>query len=235
MTPRPLSPEERMIASYLAGGGLHSALQLKSHVFDDDESEHDDDVLKIKLPKEKLMSLSKHSEEHDNMKSHPLLGNLGHLLSKPMQIGAGGFAGFQHSSKMYEDMEHAHLKKELAKAEKEYLDALGQVKQSSDTSTPNVDSFVRGIVAMATSSLEDIEKEAKDDMADGSFKRMVKDNVLTPAYNNTPFLKPTVDTTKALATGSTLASALTVYLLKQKMDKAKSGGGTPSRIEIEPV
>jgi hypothetical protein len=231
LTQRPLSPEERLVASYLAGKGLYGALQLKNQAFDDDGVEPESDVLKIKLPKEKLMSFDKMSEEHEP--DNHLIGNFHSMLKNPLAIGMSGLAGFTHGSKLYEDMEKQHLDDEMSKAEKEYLDLLGQIKHSSDNSTPCVDAFVTGMVSIASASPEEIEKEAnqQDDMSDGSIQRMFGD-MASPVTN---LFKPVTDTAKGLTTASTLGSALAVYMLKQKMDAGKQHSSNPQRIEVEAI
>jgi hypothetical protein len=227
LTERPLSPEEQMIASRMAGSGLYSALQLKQLMFNNDDKEPESEVLKIKLPKDKLMSFDKKGNDQNH-----LIGNLHHIVKDPISMAVNGISGFSESSKMYDDMERAHLDKEMSKAEKEYLDMLGQIKHSSDTSTPNVDAFITGMISIASSSPEDIEKEANNhEYADGSIKRMFGD-LASPVTN---LVKPVTDTAKGVTAGTTLASALAVYMLKQKMDSGSHHSESPSRIEIEGV
>jgi hypothetical protein len=232
-TPRPLSPEERLVASYRAGQGLYSALQLKNQVFDAPE-DPEDDVLKLKLPKSKLEGIAKHSSFDPSESQRGLHGKMvnhfGKALSTPVTIGVGGLAGFHGAAKDYEHHERKHLEGELNKAEKEYLDLLSQVKVSSYQDTPCVDAFCRGMASMAISSPADIEKAAKDDMADGSIKRLLGDTL-------SPIAAP-YHAAKHLAVGATtataLSAALATYMLKQKADR-KQDGQAPSRIEIEPV
>jgi hypothetical protein len=238
LTERPLSPEEQMIASRMAGSGLYSALQLKHILFSDEDKEPDSDVLKIKLPKDRLMSFDKKGNDQNH-----LIGNLHHMVKDPLTMAVHGVSGFTHSQKLYDEMERKHLDEEMSNAEKEYLDMLGQIKHSSDNSpTPLVDAFVTGMVSIASSSPEDIDKVAAEiedlpklaadhEHADGSIHRMFGD-LASPVTN---LFKPVTDTAKGVTAGTTLASALAVYMLKQKMDEGKHHNDSPQRIEIEGV
>jgi len=222
-----------MQAAVMAGSGFYSGLQLKNQVFDQ-PSDEEDNVLKLRLPKDKLKGIAKQSDQKPLAReAHSQLNNyLGKTLAKPITIGVGGMVGFHGAAKQYEDTERKHYQGELDKAEKEYLDLLSHVKTSSCDNTPLVDAFCHGIVSMAISSPQEIDKVAKeDDMADGSMKRVLGDAL-------SPIAAP-YHAVKNMAYGglaaATLGSAGTVYLLKQKFDKAKGDGKAPTRIEIEGV
>lgn len=233
---RPLSPDEKIIASYLAGKGLYSGLQLKHLMSDAGKEVEEPEVLKLKLPKSRIQKMSNEKvKEITNIDTNnPVMKTLRHKYMPNHVTGLasslmGGFAGFNDASSLHEKLENEHYKHELANAEKEYLDALTKVKVGSDN-TPNLDAFCRGIVNTISKTSEEIEKKAKDDMADNSIKRVIG-KIISPVTNK---LKPIKDTAKAVTFGIPLTSALAVYMLKNKQKQESEPAKPPTTVELVP-
>lgn len=284
---RPLSPDERFQYAEHAGQGLYSALQLYHMMKSKPVSVDESNILKIKVPKEKLqkeaglgemvMSLVSKLKKpatsaavkpvSDYWKNNPykpgglppfaahtkvsndrflidaandqghksfpqnLKNVLGPHIAPIALSGMGFMNGFNNEKSTYDELERSHLQKQLDHEEKQYLHLLSRIKTSAET--PLVDAFVRGVLKTATSSEKEVaDKIAVDDAADGSLRQLFHDTVFSQVKK--PFAH-VVNTAKKLHEGMLLSSAITAFMLKQKLFDKPQSQHTPSRVEIVPV
>lgn len=158
-----------------------------------------------------------------------LHGVLGPFLGNVATQGLGAYNGFKNEHELYDKMESGHLQKQLDHAEKEYLRVLSQIKTSS--ATPRVDSFVRGVLKVATSDEQEIAKMAETDPAEGALRNLFNDAITSRVRK--PF-DPAINFAKKLHEGTLLSSAIGTFLLRQKL-QGQAPQSTPTRIEIDPV
>lgn len=228
MTDRPLTPQERLLASQLLGSGVFSALQLKHELANVGKEQHPDNVLNIKLPRAQLMG-GMDKESSEQTEEHGLVGSGLNFLKTPLTTLLGATSGFKNSAGLYEQMEQKKIQQELDHAEKEYLHTLQRIK-TSEASTPLVDALCVGLA----SSLDPNEKIAKDDdvdIADGSLKRVLMSG-LHPLKK--PF-QPAIDTAAGGGMATTMALALLAYQMRNKGDHESNEVSPPTRIDLQPI
>ena len=151
----------------------------------------------------------------------------------PLKLLVGGQSGFRDAKKDYYMRQRENINKELAHAQREYIDLLGKIKTGSaeDAATPYVDAFCNGI---AHTTL--FGKEASDedvDMSDDSMKRMMG-GVMSHAKK--PF-QPIVDTAASGLLGTGTGAAYLTYLLRKTMREEPEKymqEGLPTRVELQP-
>lgn len=234
-TPIPLAPDERQQASELFGRSLFSAIQLAKEnemrqrmlakKYDD---EGEAGVLKIPIP-QALMPQQKVAE--NSFEVPGLLSRAVRLQSHPIQLLAGGQQGFGDAKKDFYMDEKARIHKELAAAQKEYIDLLSRIK-TGEEATPCVDAFCNG---MAHEAIFEKEASVADDTAveEGSVRRLLGE---AGGILKKPF-QPAIDTAASglLSTGA--GAAYLTYMLRKKMREEPDNymnEALPTRVELEP-
>lgn len=168
-------------------------------------------------------------EEHEP----GIFGRAFKAQQNPLKLLVGGQAGFRDAKKDYYMRQRENINKELAHAQREYIDLLGKIKTGSaeDTATPYVDAFCNGI---AYTTLFGKEASHDDvDMADDSMKRMMG-SVMSHAKK--PF-QPIVDTAASGLLGTGTGAAYLTYLLRKTMREEPEKymqEGLPTRVELQP-
>lgn len=168
-------------------------------------------------------------EEHEP----GIFGRAFKAQQNPLKLLVGGQSGFRDAKKDYYMRQRENINKELAHAQREYIDLLGKIKTGSaeGAATPYVDAFCNGI-AHATL----FGKEASDedvDMSDDSMKRMMG-GVMRHAKK--PF-QPIVDTAASGLLGTGTGAAYLTYLLRKTMREEPEKymqEGLPTRVELQP-
>ena len=162
-----------------------------------------------------------------------LLARAVKMQQNPMRMLMGGQSGFRDAKKDFYLQQRANIQKELAQAQKEYIDLLSQIKTGSEleSDTPCVDAFCSGITQAAlfgkTASAEDV------DISDDSAKRFMREamgKIMSP-------VRPAVDTAASGLLGTTGGTAMLTYLLRKEMRRQPDKymeGTLPSRVELQP-
>jgi hypothetical protein len=219
MTKRPLSPEEKLMHSYIAGKGLYSAVQLKNYLTSSPPKEEEDKFI-IKIPKERLQ----HAKKAD------FQGTLMPFVS--------AIKGFKEKEDEHIKFHKNHLQKQLDQAQDEYLKALMSEKKASieKESTPHVDALCMGMLTV-------LEKKAENEtISDGSLLRSLGNighSALHPVTKHLPTSDDVVN--KGLnfvgkGVEKTLpVSVLAMYLLRKNQEKKELPSESPLNVQIQAI
>jgi hypothetical protein len=234
-TDLPLSPEEAQEASNLFGRSLFSAIQLAKEkelrkVLEKKYSGFDDaNVLRIPLPAELMPSAKVAEDASDGFLSRALK-----LQDHPVRSLLASQQGFSDAKKDFYNSEKARIHKELARAQKEYIDTLHRIKtgaEKAELSTPCVDAFCNGMAYQVM-----FEKEAADpndtDIEDGTIMRLLAQ---AGGLAKRPF-QPAIDTAASGLLGTGAGAAYLTYMLRKNMREPRDlpEEQLPTRVELEP-
>jgi hypothetical protein len=162
-----------------------------------------------------------------------LVGRALNTQNNPVRLLAGGQQGFHDARREYFMKQRENIQQELQDAQKEYIDLLSKIKtaESSEDSTPCVDSFCNGIAYAAL-----FGKKASDedvDISDDSVSRLIGD-LLGAAKR--PF-QPAIDTAAGgLLNTGVGAAYLTHQLRKELRNKPHdyTAEQLPTKVELQP-
>jgi hypothetical protein len=167
--------------------------------------------------------------EHDESSS--MLARALSTQSDPIRMLIHGQQGFRDSRQNYYTQQKEQTEKELAIAQKEYIDLLSRIKTGSENNTPCVDAFCNG-VAYATL----FGKKAADsdvEIESGSVNRLLGD-LLRKARQP---LQPAIDTAAGGLASTAAGTAYLTYLMRKRMreqpDKFMEDQ-LPTRVELQP-
>lgn len=224
-TPIPLSPDEAYLASRLFGGSLFSAIQLSRELERAKQMEKEkgmEDVLRIPIPMSKL----KTAEDTEP----GIIGRALRLNRSPIRFIAGAEHGFNDARHAYLMAEKAEIAKQIAQAQRDYLQTLEQMKTAEET--PCVDAFCSGIASEVL--MGDMDKVAEEEISDGSIRRLLGD-ILGMAKKP---VQPVIDMGATGLLGTAAGSGYLTYLLKKHMrgeSNLPQEESQPTRVELVPV
>lgn len=169
----------------------------------------------------------------DDMQNEPpgILARTLSTQSDPIRMLIHGQQGFRDSRQNYYMQQKEQIQKELAHAQKEYIELLSKIKTGSENDTPCVDAFCNG---MAYATL--FGKKAADndvDIESGSVSRFLGE-LLQKAKSP---IQPAIDTAASGLANTAAGTAYLTYLMRKRMreqpDKFMEDQ-LPTRVELQP-